>query len=254
MERNNEGEISHLQKTENQEHLTDIQNHENNKEKAAVTNSTEKESTNTDEILVPQSQDNSTKIEPSTSVESTDKGDKLVRRKKDRTIKFTRTEEKISEEDEIHIEESEVHETMREDEKGCCGLMKGPHITFLSILFIPCALISSLCVSFYYGAWTWYNLYIYFSEEKTVWHKVSICPLLILTFPFTVGLTSLFVAIFAAFIQLSWYFRSWKAEILDFDKGFYGWLCDKIGLSQCSPYDMIPLNDDSELENLPIRS
>lgn len=184
-----------------------------------------------------------------------DKSGKVQRRKKDHTIKFTRTEEKISEEDEIQIEESEVCDTMKEDEQeGCCGLRKGPHIIFLSVFYMPCALISSLCVSFYYGAWTWYNLYLYFSEEKTVWHKVTICPLLILTFPFTVGFTSLAIAIFAAFKQISWYYRSWRTEIVDFDKGFYGWLCDKMGLSQCSPYEMISLNDDAELENLPIRT
>lgn len=191
---------------------------------------------------------------PEIIVNVTSKANKVPRRKKDHSIKFTRTEEKISEEDEIQIEESEVHDTMRDTEKGCCGPKKGLHVTFLSVLFIPCALISSLCVAFYYGAWTWYNLYIYFSEEKTIWHKVTICPLLILTFPFTVGFTSLAVAIFAAFIQLSWYFRSWRLEIIDFDKRFYGWLCDKLGLSQCSPYEMVTLNDDSELENLPIRS
>lgn len=186
---------------------------------------------------------------------NTCKGGNVPRRKKEHTIRFTRTEEKISEEDEIQIEELEVHNTMVEAEKGgLCGTNRGPHIILLSFFYIPCALISSMCVSFYYGAWTWFNLYLFFSEEKTVWHKVTICPLLILTFPFTVGLSSIFIAVFAAFIQLSWYFRSWRNEIVDFDKGFYGWLCDKIGLSQCSPYEMITLNDESELENLPIRS
>lgn len=183
------------------------------------------------------------------------KSEVVPRRKKDHSIRFTRTEDKISEEDEIQIEESEVHNTMIEEDKGgLFGADRGPHIALLSFLFIPCALISSLCVSFYYGAWTWFNLYLYFSEEKTVWHKVTICPLLILTFPFTVGLSSIFISFFAAFVQLSWYYKRWRTEIVDFDKGFYGWFCDKVGLSQCSPYEMITLNDDSELENLPIRS
>ncbi|XP_060077324.1 transmembrane protein 169-like [Ylistrum balloti] len=124
----------------------------------------------------------------------------------------------------------------------------GPHVALFSVICIPAAFVASLCVAFYYGASSWYNLYLYFSEEKTIWHKVTICPVLILTFPFTVGLSSIGVAVFAAFVQLSWFYLSWHAEFLDFEKGFYGWLCNKMGLPQCCPYELIILNNESELE------
>lgn len=124
----------------------------------------------------------------------------------------------------------------------------GLHIALFSVICLPAAFVASLCVSFYYGASAWYNLYLYFSEEKTIWHKVFICPVLILTFPFTVGFSSVGVAVFAAFVQISWFYSSWRAEFLDFDKGFYGWLCNKLGLPQCCPYELITVNNESELE------
>lgn len=124
----------------------------------------------------------------------------------------------------------------------------GPHVALFSVICIPAAFLASLCVAFYYGASSWYNLYLYFSEEKTVWHKVTICPVLILTFPFTVGLSSIGVAVFAAFVQISWFYMSWHAEFLDFEKGFFGWLCNKVGLPQCCPYELIILSNESELE------
>ncbi|OWF40599.1 transmembrane protein 169-like [Mizuhopecten yessoensis] len=135
-----------------------------------------------------------------------------------------------------------------EESSEFIGKKSGPHVVLFSVICIPAAFIASMCVAFYYGASSWYNLYIYFSEEKSIWHKVSICPVLILTFPFTVGLSSIGVAFFAAFVQLSWFYLSWHAEFLDFEKGFYGWLCNKIGLPQCCPYELIILNNESELE------
>lgn len=128
------------------------------------------------------------------------------------------------------------------------GATKGAHITLMSLILFPVALIASVAVAFYFGAWTWYNLYIYFSEERTVCHKIFICPILIITFPLTVGLSSIGIGIFAAFIQISWSFYNWKTEFLDFEKGFYGWLCFKLGLSMCSPYDILEYTDESEME------
>ncbi|XP_025080550.1 transmembrane protein 169-like [Pomacea canaliculata] len=128
--------------------------------------------------------------------------------------------------------------------KCSCGTKQGPHITLLSVLFIPFSWVSSLCVAFYYGAMSWYNFYIYFSEEKTIWHKISICPFLILSFPLSVGLSAIGIALFACIIQLSWCFDTWLKEIRDFEKGFYAWFCNFVGLAQCSPYEIIILDED----------
>lgn len=129
--------------------------------------------------------------------------------------------------------------------KPCsCRAKQGPHITLLSILFMPFALISSVCVAFYYGSMTWYNVYVYFSEERTVWHKVLICPFLILSFPVSVGLSAIIVGLYASVSQLSWSWDSWLKEIRDFEKGFYAWLCTLIGLAQCSPYEIVVLDEN----------
>lgn len=125
-----------------------------------------------------------------------------------------------------------------------CSLHQGPHVTALSVLFIPLAFVSSLCVSFYYGALTWYNLYIHFSEERTVWHKVSVCPLLILSFPFWTGLTSVGIALYAGVVQISWFLDSWLLAIRDFEKGYFAWVCTTIRLPQCSPYEIVVLDED----------
>lgn len=131
--------------------------------------------------------------------------------------------------------------------RRCLDVDAGPHITLFTILCIPFAFFISLGGSFYIGTWTWYNLNIYFSEEKTIFHKILICPILILTFPFTITLSSIAIGLFATFIQISWFFSMWWREIRDLEKGFFGWFCDKIGLAKCAPYETVVLNDESDL-------
>jgi hypothetical protein len=148
----------------------------------------------------------------------------------------------------IEYTDTEVMDPGSSSATRCCGATNGPHVTLMTLILLPAAFLSSLAVVFYYGAWTWYNLYIYYSEERTMCHRIFICPVLIITFPLTVGLSSIGVALFAACVQISWSFYRWKTEFLDFEKGFYGWLCYKIGLPMCSPYDVLEYTDDSELE------
>ncbi|GAB1606724.1 transmembrane protein 169 [Argonauta hians] len=123
-----------------------------------------------------------------------------------------------------------------------CGLHSGLHVILFTILCVPFAWMASLGYSFYIGCNTWYNIYLYFSEEKTIWHKISICPVLILTFPFTVGLSSLSLSFYASMIQISWDFFRWFIEFQDYEKGFYGWFCNWVNLNQCSPYEVVILD------------
>ncbi|XP_062605105.1 uncharacterized protein LOC134266915 [Saccostrea cucullata] len=55
-----------------------------------------------------------------------------------------------------------------------------------------------------------------------------------------------FPSLTVAFYYGAWTW--WKIEFLDFEKGFYGWLCCKIGLPMCSPYEVLEYTDDSELQ------
>ena len=125
----------------------------------------------------------------------------------------------------------------------------GPHIVCFTFLFIPLSFISSFCISFYLGTLTWYNSIVYFSEERTIWHKLFICPVVILTYPFTVGLSACCLGLYSCIVQISWFWHHWYREVRDFEKGFYGWMCNKLDISQCSPYDIVILNESGEIQN-----
>lgn len=131
------------------------------------------------------------------------------------------------------------------DDKHKCGRNHGPHIVLWSIICIPVAMVISVCISFYNGSMTWYNFVTYFSEEKSFLHKLAVCPLLILSFPLTVGLSAFLVALAASVMQISWSWPWWWEEICDGEKGFYGWFCGRVGLPRCSPYQVVVLNDTS---------
>ncbi|XP_041347297.1 transmembrane protein 169-like [Gigantopelta aegis] len=127
-----------------------------------------------------------------------------------------------------------------------CGWRHGIHVMLMSFLVTPAALCASVCVAFYMGTMTWYNVHLHFSEDRTIWHRILVCPCLILTFPFTVGLSALGVGLYAALVQLSWFYSSWYKEFWDFEKGFYGWVCKKCGLPQCSPYEVVILDESQQ--------
>lgn len=134
--------------------------------------------------------------------------------------------------------------TVDDKEDGAkCGLRKGLHILLLTVLFFPFALISSLAVCFYVGTMCWYNIYLNLSEERTIWHKAFLCPLLILFYPVLIILSAFGIGLYAAVIQISWFLSSWLKEIKDFDKGFYGWLCSKLRIPECAPYEVVILDD-----------
>ena len=60
-------------------------------------------------------------------------------------------------------------------------------------------------------------MYINLSEERTVWHKVLLCPVLILMFPVYIVCTALCIGLYASIIQVSYY---WSLNL----KRFVGWV------------------------------
>ncbi|KAK6970743.1 transmembrane protein 169 [Biomphalaria glabrata] len=132
---------------------------------------------------------------------------------------------------------------LKKGRKRECNQKEGLHIVLWGVLCMPVALVLSLCMSFYNGAMTWYNLIIFFSEEKSIAYRVTVSPLIILSFPLTVGLSSLCIAVIASVLQISWSWLRWQTEILDGEKGFYGWFCSKVGLPKCSPYEVVVLDE-----------
>ncbi|ESO90057.1 hypothetical protein LOTGIDRAFT_85259, partial [Lottia gigantea] len=145
----------------------------------------------------------------------------------------------------LDLSDHELKRLASKDKKDkCgCGLNQGPHIVLFSVIFIPIAWVMSLGMAFYMGVITLYNIYLYFSEERTIWHKITVCPILVLTFPFTVGLCAIGIAFYSCIVQVSWRYKSWLREVFDFEKGFYGWLCLKLDLPHCAPYDVVILDE-----------
>uniref|UniRef100_A0A2L2Y6Y7 Transmembrane protein 169 n=1 Tax=Parasteatoda tepidariorum TaxID=114398 RepID=A0A2L2Y6Y7_PARTP len=155
----------------------------------------------------------------------------------------------MSREELDEIEHTILSQNIEDDDSCFCGLRKGLHVLALSIILVPLVLLLSAGYSFYMGTMTWYNILIYFSEKKTIFHKIFISPLLIITYPFLITLFTIGLGIYSAIVQISWHFDSWKQEIQDLEKGFYGWLCGVMDLEDCAPYEVVILTEVLPAEN-----
>lgn len=124
-----------------------------------------------------------------------------------------------------------------------CNLATGPHVTVWSLLCFPLAVVVSSVYSFYMGTLMWYNVFTYVTEEANLIWRILFAPLLILTYPFFILFCTVSLGLYAGLVQISWFFDTWQKEIMDYEKGFYGWLCSIIHLEDCSPYEVIVLTD-----------
>lgn len=129
--------------------------------------------------------------------------------------------------------------------KSCCvcSLTSGMHILLLSLISLPFVVVITSIYAFYMGTITWYNMFTYFNEEKTYLHKLVMSPLLVIAYPIGILLCTIGLAIYSGIVQISTRFVKWSNEIADIEKGFYGWLCNFLHLSDCSPYEVIILTD-----------
>lgn len=152
----------------------------------------------------------------------------------------------LSREELDRLEASITVKSLPDDDDCFFGLSKGLHVFVLSLFCLPFVVVASSGYSFYFGTVTWYNILVYISEERTILHKVFLSPLLILFFPFYIISATLGLGIYSAAIQVSWYYDSWKIEIQDFEKGFYGWMCLQLGLVSCAPYEVVVLEKNVE--------
>lgn len=127
--------------------------------------------------------------------------------------------------------------------KCSLGMAQGPHIVLWSISCVPMVFLLSFITSFYYGTLTWYNVFLVYNEERTFWHKITICPFLIIFYPVLIMPMALSLALYSAVVQVSWAFSEWWQAVRDLEKGFCGWACGKMGLEDCSPYSVVELLD-----------
>ncbi|GBL87413.1 Transmembrane protein 169 [Araneus ventricosus] len=149
----------------------------------------------------------------------------------------------MSREELDELEHSILSQQIEDDERCFFGVRKGPHVLTLSLILVPVVLVLSAGYSFYMGTMTWYNVLVYFSEKKTIFHKICVSPLLIISYPFLITLSTVGLGIYAAVVQISWHFDTWRREIQDWEKGFYGWLCGVVHLEDCSPYEVVILTE-----------
>ncbi|XP_036401924.1 transmembrane protein 169-like [Megalops cyprinoides] len=137
------------------------------------------------------------------------------------------------------------------DSRRSCGvgLGRGPHVLLWSLSCTPVVFLLSFITSFYYGTLTWYNIFLVYNEERTFWHKISLCPLLIVCYPLLIVALSLALALYSALAQVSWSWVEWWQAARDLEKGFCGWLCGRLGLEDCSPYSVVELLDSDTVSS-----
>jgi len=78
----------------------------------------------------------------------------------------------------------------------------GPHILVLGIICFPFVFIGSSLISFYFGTLTWHNVFNHFYDERTICHRIMLCPLLVLLFPVLIIIFTVPLALYAAFVQV----------------------------------------------------
>ncbi|XP_056146008.1 transmembrane protein 169 [Lampris incognitus] len=127
------------------------------------------------------------------------------------------------------------------------GFCQGPHIVLWSLSCAPVVFVLSFITSFYYGTLTWYNVFLVYNEERTFWHKITVCPFLIIFYPMLIMPMALSLALYSAVVQVSWAFSEWWQSVRDLEKGFCGWACGKLGLEDCSPYSIVELLDSDTI-------
>lgn len=147
--------------------------------------------------------------------------------------------------DELEKINNEAMKIENKKNKKCCrcSFNAGLHVLLLSIICWPFVTLISSIYSFYIGTITWYNVFNYMHEEKSIIVRLLMSPILVAAYPIYIVLCSLGLGLYAGFVQLSVHFSAWCNEIADIEKGFYGWLCSVLHLSDCSPYEVVILTD-----------
>lgn len=142
-------------------------------------------------------------------------------------------------------------ELKRNTRSLCCQCSRtiGPHILLLSLMCWPLITFIACVYSFYIGTLTWYNMFNYLHEEKSLLVRFIMSPILVITYPLAIVMCTVGLGLYAGLIQISLQYSTWSNEVADIEKGFYGWLCSLLNLSQCSPYETVIL---TEIRNEPL--
>ncbi|XP_026761532.1 transmembrane protein 169 [Galleria mellonella] len=149
----------------------------------------------------------------------------------------------ISREELEIIEAAIVAEEYNKMDISKCSLYNGPHIFLFTLICIPFVACISAMYSFYMGTMTWYNIFTHVTENLNCVKKVFLAPIVILLYPFLIVTFTIGLGLYAGIVQLTFSGANWWKDVCDFEKGFYGWLCSTLGISECSPYEVVVLMD-----------
>ncbi|XP_023949212.1 transmembrane protein 169 isoform X1 [Bicyclus anynana] len=149
----------------------------------------------------------------------------------------------ISREELEIIEAAIVADEYNKMDVSKCSLYNGPHIFLFSLLCIPFVACISAMYSFYMGTMAWYNIFTHVTEDFSCIKKVFLAPIVILSYPFMIVIFTIGLGLYAGIAQLTFSGANWWKDVCDFEKGFYGWLCNTLGMSECSPYEVVVLMD-----------
>ncbi|XP_038207254.1 uncharacterized protein LOC119828982 [Zerene cesonia] len=149
----------------------------------------------------------------------------------------------ISREELEIIEASIVADELSKMDVSKCSLYNGPHIFLFSLVCVPFVACISAAYSFYIGTLAWYNIFSQVTEEFSCVRKVLLAPIVILSYPFLIVIFTIGLGLYAGIVQLTFSGANWWKDVCDFEKGFYGWLCNVLGMSECSPYEVVVLLD-----------
>lgn len=149
----------------------------------------------------------------------------------------------ISREELEIIEAAIVAEEYNKMDISKCSVYNGPHIFLFTLICIPFVACISAMYSFYMGTLAWYNIFSHVTENLTCFKKALLAPIVILSYPFLIVIFTIGLGIYAGIVQLTFSAANWWKDVCDFEKGFYGWLCNTLSLSECSPYEVVILMD-----------
>ncbi|KAM3962123.1 uncharacterized protein ACR2FA_003808 [Aphomia sociella] len=149
----------------------------------------------------------------------------------------------ISREELEIIEAAIVAEEYNKMDISKCSLYNGPHIFVFTLICIPFVACLSAVYSFYMGTMTWYNIFTHVTENLNCIKKVFLAPIVILLYPFLILIFTVGLGLYAGIVQLTFSGANWWKDVCDFEKGFYGWICSTLGMSECSPYEVVVLMD-----------
>lgn len=149
----------------------------------------------------------------------------------------------ISREELEIIEAAIVAEEYNKMDISKCSVYNGLHVFLFSLICIPFIACISAMYSFYMGTMTWYNIFSHVTENLSCIKKVLLSPIVILSYPFLIVIFTVGLGLYAGIVQLTFSGANWWKDVCDFEKGFYGWLCSSLGMSECSPYEVVVLMD-----------